>query len=548
MGWASFALAPAASGGGEAAVARKPDHMEVWSISTDGAVNDSYFYDNAGWKSFQLAPPGSASQGGICSISRYPETMEVFWISPGGLVSNANWYGDRNPAWSKFQLPVPGPAATAAPGAITCLSRKPEHIEVFWITPTGAVRDAFLYTPNAWGGFELAPPGSAAPGAITCVSRTPNAMEVWWIGRDGSIHSAVDSNPDGGQSWAPFQIFGPGSAVPGALASMSRSPLAKDIFWITPAGGVHSGWAYNEGKWSQFSLASPGSVAVISGTAITSIGTKARDNDTEEVWWVGKGGDVQDAYWYGPAGWKTFQLVPFGVAAKGGIATTSRTSRSLEIFYGKTDNSLGDSWIFLTPPKWTLTFRDLTQDQRQEKGGDSVGGVVSVFVKLIDRHVETYSFAFPPKGAYKLENDGRAGKAGGTAHVNIRLYEGAAEEISIVMNMVEFDPDDGDSSAFLGVIEKAAGGAIDSAIKAGAAAIPFVGSVVGAAASAFLDILKDTIRDILFGRNDVYYPGTLVLHENEPGIKPVRVINHDGGGDLGVYTATFELKVDAPST
>ena len=51
-------------------------------------------------------------------------------------------------------------------------------LQVFWITPTGAVHDAFLYTPNAWGSFELAPPGSAAPGAITCVSRAKNAMEV----------------------------------------------------------------------------------------------------------------------------------------------------------------------------------------------------------------------------------------------------------------------------------------------------------------------------------------------------------------------------------
>ena len=53
--------------------------------------------------------------------------------------------------------------------------------------------------------------------------------QVWWIGQDGSIHSAVDNDPDRGQAWFPSQIFGPGSAVPGALASVSRTPLTKDV-------------------------------------------------------------------------------------------------------------------------------------------------------------------------------------------------------------------------------------------------------------------------------------------------------------------------------
>ena len=51
-------------------------------------------------------------------------------------------------------------------------------VQVFWITPQGAVLDAFIYTPNCGANFELAPPGSAMQGAITCLSRAENAMEV----------------------------------------------------------------------------------------------------------------------------------------------------------------------------------------------------------------------------------------------------------------------------------------------------------------------------------------------------------------------------------
>ena len=71
------------------------------------------------------------SDGYACDSQTAPQfitesvEVQVFWISPQGTVRNANWYGDRNPAWSQFQLP-----GQAAPGAITCLSRKPEHMEV----------------------------------------------------------------------------------------------------------------------------------------------------------------------------------------------------------------------------------------------------------------------------------------------------------------------------------------------------------------------------------------------------------------------------------
>ena len=66
------------------------------------------------------------------------------------------------------------------------------------------------------------------------------------------------------------------------------------------------------------------------------------------------------------------------------------------------------STLYVSLLSWAV--QDLIQVQRQEHGGDSVAGTISVFVKHIDRHLETHTFAFPTTGHYKLENDGPAGK------------------------------------------------------------------------------------------------------------------------------------------
>ena len=101
-------------------------------------------------------------------------------------------------------------------------------------------------------------------------------------------------------------------------------------------------------------------------------------------------------------------------------------------------------------------------------------------------------------------------------------------------------------------VEKAAETALGVAITAGTATLPpYIGPLVGFAADALKGLLqdaKDVLRKLIFGNNDVYIPGTLVLHEDQPRTHEITITNIDGGGDKGVYTGTFELQVVAPAT
>jgi len=128
------------------------------------------------------------SNGGITAVSRIPGSMEVWWIGANGSVQDAFWYD--NAQWRRFDI---APAGSASPnGGITAVSRIPNSLEIWWVGANGSVQDAFWYEgQDGWRRFEIAPMGSASPnGGITAVSRIPNSLELWWVGANGSVQDA----------------------------------------------------------------------------------------------------------------------------------------------------------------------------------------------------------------------------------------------------------------------------------------------------------------------------------------------------------------------
>ena len=97
-----------------------------------------------GWhQPFPIAPPGHATPGAITAVSRFPEHLDVFWIGPDGGVGTNYWH--QNEGWHQpFPIAPPG---HATPGAITAVSRFPEHLDVFWIGPDGGVGTNYWSQP-----------------------------------------------------------------------------------------------------------------------------------------------------------------------------------------------------------------------------------------------------------------------------------------------------------------------------------------------------------------------------------------------------------------
>ena len=281
----AFPIAPAGSaspGAPIAAVARTADNLDVFWVRPDGAVASQWWAaaPGAGWAdhgAFNIAPPGSAEKGSaVAVVARMPDHLDVFWVTRDGGIGSNWWTAAPGTSWAdhgSFRL---APAGSARPGtALTVVARTPDNLDVYWVTPDGAVASNWWFgAPGAsWadhGWFTVTAPGAvAAGGGITATSRTPNNLDVFWVAPDGSIgtqwwHAAV------GHSWAdhaPFAIAPAGSAAPGsALASVGRLPLHLDVFWVRPDGAIGTQWwdAAPDQGWNHqpFAVTPPGVAAV----------------------------------------------------------------------------------------------------------------------------------------------------------------------------------------------------------------------------------------------------------------------------------------------
>jgi hypothetical protein len=323
---APFGIAPpgAAVASAIACVARLQNHLDVFWIGSDGGVGTNWWDQNANsgrWNApFPIAPPGAAVVGTIACVARTQDHLDVFWIGPDGGVGT-NWW-DQNANNGRWNTPFPiAPRSAAVAGGIACVARLQNHLDVFWVGPDGGIGTAW-WDQNANNGqwnppFPIAQPGTAVVGAVDCVARAPNHLDVFWIRPDGGVGTNWwDQNANGGKWNAPFAITPPGAAVAGAVSCVSRTPNHLDVFWIGPDGAVGTTWwdqNANNGKWNTpFPITPPGAAAA------GAIGAVSRTPNHLDAFWVGPDGAVGTTWWDQNANggrWNTpFPISPPGSA------------------------------------------------------------------------------------------------------------------------------------------------------------------------------------------------------------------------------------------
>jgi hypothetical protein len=318
-----FAVARSGSAlpGAVAAAARNADHLDVFWIGADGGVGSNWWndnIDNGQWHTpFAIAPPHAAQMGAITAVAQSTDHLDVFWIRPDGAVGS-NWW-DATLDNGQWHEPFPvTPSHSVQPGAVTAVSRKPGFLDVFWIAVDGAVGTNW-WDANANDGqwnapFAISPQNAAQPGAITAVSRAPDHLDVFWIGIDGAVGTNWwDANRNDGQWNKPFALSEPNLARKGAVACVARTHSQLDIFWIGHDGAVWSAWwnaQFNEGRWSvPFIVAPAGSARGDSHVAAI-----AREPDHLDVFWIGADGAIGSTWWHEGESWsKPFPITEPGM-------------------------------------------------------------------------------------------------------------------------------------------------------------------------------------------------------------------------------------------
>jgi hypothetical protein len=142
--------------------------MAVFRRDSRGGLYVTHWDDaetGPNWRTkFIEASPGAGDFANtrLAALSRQKDHLEVFYPTPQGTLKNAwNYHGPDSP-WSSDTLVRD--RLVSLQGGIAALSRFDKHMEVFWIDRYGAVKNAWFYDDNTgppWEIGEIAPNGSA---------------------------------------------------------------------------------------------------------------------------------------------------------------------------------------------------------------------------------------------------------------------------------------------------------------------------------------------------------------------------------------------------
>jgi hypothetical protein len=234
-------------------------------------------------------------------------------------------------------------------------------LDVFWVAPDLSVRsnwwDVNSNNGNWNNPFEIAPAGSALPGSVACVARTPNHLDVFWVAPDLSVRSNWwDVNSNNGNWNNPFEIAPAGSGLPDLNSSppapgssaVTRQPNHIDMFWASPDGSVMSAWwdAFaNNGQWNKPFAIAP----VKSSFDKERVTGAARQANHLDVFWVSPDGSVLSAWWDAFANngqWNNpFSVAPAKSAAPGSaVSVGTRQANHIDVFWVAPDGSVMSAW------------------------------------------------------------------------------------------------------------------------------------------------------------------------------------------------------------
>ena len=302
--------------GAVSAVSRRPDILDVFWIDEGGAVGSQWWsgeIKNGGWNEHpafritapQVAPPG----GGISAVARYPDHLDVFWADNGGAIGTTWWDPSlANGEWSRHSpFRISGLNVLPPGGGVAAVSRFPDHLDVFWIDNAGAVGTNWWdgkAPGGSWdqhGAFRISDANVARPGGgVAAVARHEDQLDVFWVGNDGAIRSNWWNGGLSGAKWnVPFRISDPASAPPGgSVAAAARFPDHLDVFWAGEDGAIWSNWwdaRANNGQWNKpFRITGAGEAPPGAPVA-----AGAPHADHLDVFWADHNGTIQTVWWDG---------------------------------------------------------------------------------------------------------------------------------------------------------------------------------------------------------------------------------------------------------
>ena len=280
------------------AVSRHSDHLDLFITGHDGAIWSSWWHDDAqSWRPwFQIHPETVFRQDRpVAAVARIPEHIDLFRVGFDGAVWSSWWHDDGQSWRPWFQIHP----ETVFPkeARVTALARRADHLDLFVVGHDGAVWSSWWHDDaQSWRPWFQIHPETVFrhDQEIVPVSREPEHLDLFTIGHDGAVWSSWWHND--GQGWRPwFQIHPETRFAPTArITAVSRESDRLDLFVTGLDGAVWSSWWHDDGQsWRPW-------FPIHSETVFDQnhpVAAVARQSEHLDLFKVGFNGAVWSAWW-----------------------------------------------------------------------------------------------------------------------------------------------------------------------------------------------------------------------------------------------------------
>jgi hypothetical protein len=307
------------------AIARNPNHLDLFVTGTDGQIYSTYWDAATGWAGgwFDIPGGGAANPGSpVTVVARNPDHLDLFVTGTDGQIYSTSWDAASN--WAGDWFGVPGGAATSLGSLVTVIARNPDHLDLFVTGTDGQIYSTYWDTAGGWAGGWFGVPGSLAanPGSpVTVVARNPDHLDLFVTGTDGQIYS---TSWDAASSWGTGWFVVPGGVGTnlGSLVTViARNPDHLDLFVTGTDGQIYSTYWDTAGGWAGGWFGVPGGLAANPGATVTAI---ARNPDHLDLFVTGADGQIYSTSWDAASSWGTgWFVVPGGGPAGPGSTVTA---------------------------------------------------------------------------------------------------------------------------------------------------------------------------------------------------------------------------------
>jgi hypothetical protein len=185
--WFNVSGGAAALGSPITAIARNPDHLDLFVTGTDGRIYSTWWDASSGWASWFNVSGGRAALGSpITAVARNPNHLDLFVTGTDGRIYSTWW--DASSGWANW-FNVSGGAA-APRSRINVVARNPNHLDLFVTGTDRRIYSTWWDAASGWAGwFNVSGGAAALASPIDVVARYPDHLDLFVTGTDGRIYS-----------------------------------------------------------------------------------------------------------------------------------------------------------------------------------------------------------------------------------------------------------------------------------------------------------------------------------------------------------------------